>query len=88
MPAGWLSLLKLHPANYSLPMPSWLPNGESGDAHAVRSSHRFGAFWRALFFSLFAGKQKHFQSVGQASFFFFFQTLETKRGEASQFDSL
>lgn len=68
-------------------MPSWLPNGESGDTHAVRSSHRFVGFFVGFFFFLvvfflFAGKQKHFQSVGQASFLFFFlQTLETKRGE-------
>lgn len=31
VPAGWLSLLKPYPANYSLRMPSWLSNGESGD---------------------------------------------------------
>lgn len=39
-------------------------------------------FFFLVCFFLFTGKQKHFQSVGQASFFFFFfQTLETKRGE-------
>lgn len=31
VPAGWLSLLKPYPANYSLRMASWLSNGESGD---------------------------------------------------------
>lgn len=31
VPAGWLSLLKPYPANYSLRMPSWLSNGESGE---------------------------------------------------------
>lgn len=31
VPAGWLSLLKPYPANYSLRMPSWLSNGETGD---------------------------------------------------------
>lgn len=31
VPAGWLSLLKARPANYSHRMQSWLPNGEPGD---------------------------------------------------------
>lgn len=31
VPAGWLSLLKARPANYSNRMQSWLPNGEPGD---------------------------------------------------------
>lgn len=35
VPAGWLSLLKPHPANYSLRMPSWLSNGETGDRTVV-----------------------------------------------------
>lgn len=31
VPAGWLSLLKARPANYSHRMQSWLHNGEPGD---------------------------------------------------------